>query len=101
MTAVDAAPGEGFAGGGEGDGVVVTAFDVDDGVVFETQPFYDLGSVDDCVVVTGSFFDTAATEAIHTPGPDTLFLVDSEGVVSAGVDGFVSSEPCAKRLRLE
>ena len=101
MAAVNAAPGEGFAGGGEGDGVVVAAFDVDDGVVLETEAFYNLGCVDDCIVVAGSFFDTAATETIHTPGPDTLLFVDSEGVVGAGVNGFVSPKPRAERLRLE
>ena len=101
LAAIDAAPGEGFAGGGEGDRVVIAAFDVDDSIVLKAEAFYDLGCVDDGVVVTGSFFDTAAAETIHSPGPDTLLFVDSEGVVCTGMDGFISSEPRAKRLRLE
>ena len=101
MVAIDAAPDEGFAVLGNGDGVVLASVHMSNAVTFEVEIVDEGGSVDDGVIIPSSFGDAATTKAIDTPGPESIFLINSKGVVGTGEDGFVGLDSCAKGLGLE
>ena len=84
LVAVDAAPGETGAVGGDGDGVVHAAFEADDVLVRERGD--ERGFQDDGVVFARAFRDPRFAVVVEAPAPDAAGLVDGEGVVGPGFD---------------
>lgn len=79
LEAVDAAPDQALAGGGDGDGVVSAAGDVGEGLAFEASDHR--GGQHDGFVLARAVADARFAVVVEAPGPDLAALVDGEGVV--------------------
>ena len=93
LAAIDAAPDEALAVGGDSEGVVGAASEGNDVLVGEAGD--DSGLEDDGFVLARVFFVARLAEVVEAPGPDLAGRVDGEGVVGAAVDvgDLVAREP--------
>ena len=85
----------------DGDRVMLAAIHVNNAIVLEVQGVDNGRCVNNSVVVAGALKDARATEAVETPGPDTIFLINREGMICARVDSPVLLDSGAKGLGLE